>query len=335
MLPGPEDVSWFRLEGTSAIGDVRRSAAGVARRIGFTDARTAEVAIAVTELVTNAVVHATGGTALVRIRRDRARSAVELVVADGGPGIADVPNALTDGESSRGTFGVGLGAVGRLANHFEAFSTQPAGSVMWSSFLPDSGADHVPSRVDGLTRPINGESVCGDAWSAAETGDRTALLLADGLGHGELAAQAARGAVEAFRVDPWRGPMGVLETVHRRLVGTRGAAVLAVEVDRAGRELRWAGVGNIAGRVIGATRTTNLASRPGIVGQRMPQLREECAALDDRAVVVLHSDGLTAKWALENWRGLVLRSSFVIGAALLQWAGLHHDDASVVVFREP
>ena len=50
---------------------------------------------------------------------------------------------------------------------------------------------------------------------------------------------------------------------------------------------------------------------------------------------MLHSDGLTAKWALEQWRGLVLRNSTVIAAALLQWAGLRQDDASVVVIREP
>jgi len=86
----------------------------------------------------------------VRIRRDRARAAVELLVADGCPGIADVPAALVDSESSRGTFG--MARRGRaIGNHFEAFSTPPAGSVMWSSFLPALGADFAQSRVDGLT----------------------------------------------------------------------------------------------------------------------------------------------------------------------------------------
>jgi len=335
MVLGPEDVGWCRLEDTSAAGTVRRSVAHVARRLGFSEARIAEVAVAATELTTNAVLHASGGSALVRIRREGDQSSVELIVVDAGPGITDVPVALVDGESSRGTLGVGLGAVRRLANHFEAYSARPAGTVMWTSFLPDREAVAVPTRVDGLTRPITGESVCGDAWAAVETDDRVAALVADGLGHGELAAQASRAAVETFAADPWRGPVAILADANRRLAGTRGAAVLVVEIDRVAREVRWAGVGNIVGRVIGGTQMTNLSSRPGIVGQRVPRLREERAALDERTLVVLHSDGLTAKWALEHWAGLVLRSSTVVAAALLQWAGLRQDDASVVVIREP
>jgi anti-sigma regulatory factor (Ser/Thr protein kinase) len=334
MLLGPEDVEWCRLEDDSAVGTVRRSVAAVSRRLGFSEPRIAEVAIAATELTTNAVRHASGGSALVRIRRQHDRSAVELIVVDAGPGIADVPVALVDGESSQGTFGVGLGAAGRLANHFEAYSVRPAGTVMWTSFLPEPDAEAVPARVDGLTRPITGESVCGDAWAAVDTDDRVAVVVADGLGHGELAAQASRAAVEAFSADPWRGPVAVLADVHRRLAGTRGAAVMVVDVDRVAGEVRWAGVGNIAGRVVGA-RVRNLSSRPGIVGQHVPQLREERVDLDERTLVVLHSDGLTAKWALERWGGLVLRSSTVVAAALLQWAGLRQDDASVVVIREP
>jgi anti-sigma regulatory factor (Ser/Thr protein kinase) len=306
----------------------------VAGRLGFPANRVAEVSIAASELATNAVVHATGGSALVRIRRDRNGAAVELVLADGGPGIADLPAALVDGQSSRGTFGVGLGAVGRLANHFEAYSTRPAGTVMWASFLADRSTSAGPVGVDGLTRPITGEQVCGDAWAAVESADGIAVLIADGLGHGDLAAQASRAAVESFAADPWLGPRRTMELVDRRLAGTRGAAVLVIELDRGSRQMRLAGVGNIAGRVVGPSRTVNLPSQPGIVGHRMPNLREQVVEVEEGSIVVLHSDGLTAKWALPDFRGLVLRSSTIIAAALLQWAGLRQDDASVVAIKD-
>jgi anti-sigma regulatory factor (Ser/Thr protein kinase) len=335
MLLGAEDVVWCRLEDSSAIGTVRRSVVSVARRLGFAEPRIAEVAIAATELTTNAVLHATGGSALVRIRREGNQSTLELLVVDAGPGIIDLPVALVDGASSRGTFGVGLGAVSRLADRFEAYSARPAGTVMWTSFLPDPTVESAPIRVDGLTRPITGELVCGDAWAAVQCDDRVAAVVADGLGHGELAAQASQAAVGALGADPWRGPVAVLADMHRRLAGTRGAAVLVVDIDYTAREIRWAGVGNIAGRIVGGGHVTNLSSRPGIVGQGVPPLREEHTNLDDRTLVVLHSDGLTSKWALEQWGGLVLRSSTVVAAALIQWAGLRHDDASVVVIREP
>ena len=45
-----------------------------------------------------------------------------------------------------------------------------------------------------LRLPKPGEQVCGDAWAAAEEGSRLLFLVADGLGHGPQAAEAARAA---------------------------------------------------------------------------------------------------------------------------------------------
>jgi anti-sigma regulatory factor (Ser/Thr protein kinase) len=334
VVAGLEDVAWFRLEDASVVGDVRRTAAAVGKRLGFSPERVGEVSIIATELAHNAVVHGTAGTALVRIHRHAAGPTLDLLVADSGPGIVDLATALADGESSRGTLGVGLGAARRLANHFEIYSTAPSGTVVWAQVGAQSAAVAGPSRIDGLTRPIAGEVVCGDAWAGAEAPERIAVLIADGLGHGELAAQASRAAIEAFSAQPWLGSRQLIELAHQRLQGGRGAAALAVELDLGSRVLSWTGVGNIAGRVLGPARTINLASRPGIVGQRMPRLQEEQVPLEDGSVVVLHSDGLTTKWTMERWRGLVVRSPTVIAGALLQWAGLRQDDASIVAIRD-
>lgn len=334
MLDQPDDLAWIRLEDESAIGSARRAASDVAGKLGFDVARVSEVAIVTTELATNAVVHASAGALLVRVRRSELEARVELVVTDAGPGMADVEGLFEDGVSTRGTLGLGLGSVRRLANRFEVYSRPDGGSVMHAVLARAADEASVVGRVDGLTRPISGEAICGDAWAARVDGDRTAIVLADGLGHGELAAVASRAAIDSFLTEPWRGPAATIELAHRRLAGTRGAAVMAIELDAAAGQVTWAGVGNVAGRVVGLDRATNLSSQPGIVGHRLSNIRTLQADVEAGSVIAMHSDGLTAKWDMAKWPGLAYRSATVISAVLLRDAGLRQDDASVVVVRD-
>ncbi len=330
MASRAEDVAWTRLEGHSDIGAARRSAADVARRLGFTDTRVAEVGLVASELATNAVVHASAGALLIRVARQPARADVELLVIDAGPGVADIDRLFTDGVSTRGTLGIGLGAVRRLSNHVVALSKPGQGSILHCTLASD-GMDDVDHRqIDGLTRPFVGENVCGDAWSFAVDGARVAIMLADGLGHGELAALAARSAVTAFDEDPFVGPLRLIEHCGRRLSSTRGAAVLAIDLDRAGGNVRWCGVGNVLGRIIDFQRSRTLLSQPGIVGHRVGRLREDSIELPAEALLVAHSDGLTDKWDVGDWADAAGYGPTMLCATLLRAAGLRHDDASVV-----
>ena len=47
---------------------------------------------------------------------------MEIISEDGGPGISDIPLAMTDGYSTRGGLGGGLPGVKRLMDEFEIFS---------------------------------------------------------------------------------------------------------------------------------------------------------------------------------------------------------------------
>jgi anti-sigma regulatory factor (Ser/Thr protein kinase) len=334
VLDQPEDLAWIRLEDDSAIGSARRAAADVAAKLGFSPERVSEVAIVTTELATNAVVHASAGSLLVRVRRGELEARLELIVTDAGPGMIDVEASFEDGVSTRGTLGVGLGSARRLANVFDLYSRPEVGTVMHAVLSPSAGEPAVVGRVDGLTRPITGEHVCGDAWAAKVDGDRTAIIVADGLGHGELAAAASRAAVESFLEEPWRDPVEAIERTHRRIAGTRGAAVLVLELDAGAGNVHWAGVGNVVGRVVGPDKVSNVTSQPGIVGHRLGHVRSFHADVPPGSVIALHSDGLTSKWDLSKWPGLSHRSAPLIAAVLLREAGLRQDDASVVVVRD-
>ncbi len=170
-LVDSEDVAWFRdrLEGA------RGSAAALGRRVGLGEQRTAELVLAVAELAANVTKHAVDGSVLLRVLRNETVAGVEVVVVDSGPGMADVSEALRDGMSTAGTLGIGLGAVGRLADTFDIHSQPGLGTVQLARFWPRPLPPSVGGEplVAGVTRPIGGEQVCGDAWAARTDTDTT------------------------------------------------------------------------------------------------------------------------------------------------------------------
>jgi serine/threonine-protein kinase RsbT len=56
------------------------------------------------------------------------RVGLEMLVADNGPGIKDLEQAMTDGYSTTGGLGTGLGAARRLSDEFE-IDSQPGGGT--------------------------------------------------------------------------------------------------------------------------------------------------------------------------------------------------------------
>ena len=328
-----QDIEWISVEESSAPGQVRRAVMRLAERMGFSEHRVGEVGIAASELATNLHRHAKQGSVVIRVRRENNDAAVELVVIDAGPGMSDLAAHARDGTSSAGTLGIGLGAAMRLATWFEGHSTPGRGTVMLATFW--RGEAPCPRPVVGaLTRPMAGESVCGDAYAQRSEGAITSLLLADGLGHGELAAMASRQAVRTFSEDAQGlGPAHTLEALHAALRGTRGAAVAVVRLDLPAQRITFAGVGNIAVWIDDGERRRAIMSSPGIVGNNAQKIREVESVLPRGALVVLHSDGLTSKWDLRAIPGLWAQDPHVVAGSLMREAGIRHDDASVVVAR--
>lgn len=331
MILTAEDVVWFHVDDATVTGTVRRAAVDLSRRAGFTDSRSGEVAISATEATTNQLKHAGGGTVLLRRVRDGERCGVEFVASDAGPGMRNVPAAMLDGASTTGTLGIGLGAIRRLASSCDLHSVPGRGTVVTARFWPGTG-DASP-RAEGLSRPMTGEDVCGDRWAVRAVGRSELLLVADGLGHGPLAARAASEAVDVFHAADTSSPADLLRAMHAALRPTRGAAVAVARVDGARGQLVFAGIGNITGVLTTDDRRTHLMSYPGIVGHQVRTVRELCHPLPEHWTVVLHSDGLRDRWDLGDYPGLVTRSPLVVAATLLRDAGVRRDDAGVLVAR--
>src|SRR5690606_24071506 len=130
------------------------------------------------------------------------------------------------------------------------------------------------------------------------------VMVADGLGHGPVAAEASTTAITLFDRMPGRAPAEVLEEAHQAMRSTRGAAVATVTLDAATGSLVFCGAGNIAGRLISGHGDHSLMSQHGTLGLQIRRLQEVRHDWPPHAIVVLHSDGLQTRWQLTEAPGL-------------------------------
>jgi serine/threonine-protein kinase RsbT len=84
---------------------------------------------AASELARNALDYGKGGHADIETVAE-ARRGVRIVFRDKGPGIADIPQAMTDGFTSGSGLGHGLGGAKRLVDDFEIKSTVGEGTTV-------------------------------------------------------------------------------------------------------------------------------------------------------------------------------------------------------------
>ena len=102
------------IDDPSKIGEARRSANAIARAIGLSETDAGRFAILASEAATNIAKHAGHGQIVLRSLGDGGAAGAEVVAIDHGPGIPDLDRALSDGYSTAGSSGTGLGAMSRL-----------------------------------------------------------------------------------------------------------------------------------------------------------------------------------------------------------------------------
>lgn len=314
---------------SSSVGEARRSAAGMAQKLGFDESRAGELALLATEVARNVLVHGGGGQVIFAGQKDREGPSARIVAIDSGPGISDIARALDDGFSTAGTMGAGLGAMKRMASAFEVF-TGPGGTIV---FLEVGEGRKHSLQIAGLTCPYPGESVCGDGWTYHRETERTVVLLTDGLGHGLGAAEAAWEAAAVFHDNIQLSPGEMLSSIHDTLRKTRGAVASVVEIRSKDRKLTYCGVGNISAVLLNGNGSRNLVSHNGTLGHFAPRIQEFKSEWSPHSTLILHSDGVQTRWDLSSYAGLIARHPAVIGGALLRDFRRQRDDASVVVIK--
>ncbi|MGH9311450.1 MAG: ATP-binding SpoIIE family protein phosphatase [Vicinamibacterales bacterium] len=329
----------FPMREASQVAEPRRVIERVAANIGFSADTSGRAALIVAELATNLAKHARDGELLLRplTNHDGVVDGIEILALDKGPGIPDVALSRRDGYSTTGSLGHGLGAIERQADMFELY-TQTSGTAILARIWrePPRATVSEPAYELGavhVSKP--GESVCGDSWAWRMREGRLAVFVADGLGHGLPAHEAAESAVKVFTASHESAPSGVVADAHGALKPTRGAAIAALAIDIERSTAAFAGLGNISGVILHAAGGRhNMVSHNGTAGYTAARIQEFAYPVPRGSIVVLFSDGLGSHWNLDAYPGLRQRSSSLIAGVLYRDFSRRRDDVTVVVAKQ-
>jgi len=324
----------YRVSESTEIAAARRAGNTLARELGFSEVRGGELAIVITEAATNIVKHAREGEILLRALDAGGVFGVEVIAIDRGPGMANVALRMEDGNSTAGTYGVGMGAIRRLAPEFDIYSIEGQGTVLLMTVWTTASAPVSQWEAGAVCLPMPGEDVCGDAWDVGAAPFGMTVAMADGLGHGPDAAIPSETAVALVAARPELAPAALMQLSHAALHGTRGAAMAIAGIDLDASRLVFAGIGNIAGCIFHEGGRRHLMSHNGIVGSNLRKTQEFIHPWLPGSMLILHSDGLGTRWDLDAYPGLSVRHPALIAAVLYRDFGRQRDDATVLVLRE-
>jgi hypothetical protein len=155
--------------------------------------------------------------------------------------------------------------------------------------------------------------------------------MADGLGHGPLAAQASAEAVRIFHLAAHQAPDRILSDIHGALAKTRGAAVSVAEILHEKHVLNYAGAGNIVAAICSAGKTRSLVSMNGTVGHSVGKIQQFSNPLARDSALIMHSDGLGTRWNVEQYPGLASRHPALLAGVLFRDFCRKRDDATILV----
>jgi anti-sigma regulatory factor (Ser/Thr protein kinase) len=319
----------------SQVGEARRFIQERVKRCGGSEAFCGKAALIVTELGRNLVRHGGGGEIISREVRSEGLHGLEILGIDRGPGLKNVTECMRDGYSTIGTAGTGLGSLQRMSDRFDIFTEVGKGTCVWSQIFDGRiTVKTLDFEFSGVNVALEGETLCGDSWEVLPLPDaRLRVLVADGLGHGPFAAEASREAISVLRSHEKAGLAETVDLINRALGKTRGAAAAAVDILPLQQQVTVSGVGNISIRVHGPEFSKSLISDNGTLGVNARKAREYTQPFPAGSLLIMHSDGLTANWNLNDFPGLARRSAGLIAGVLYRDFKRGRDDSTVVVAR--
>lgn len=310
----------------------------VAHRKKFVGVEIEKMELVCNEIVTNQIKHARGSGMVQLWARGDTDQSLDIFGLDYGPGIEDLEHSKKDGSTTTGTLGKGLGAIERLSKESAIYSL-PAdarhinrwhGTAVWAHFLAEKQKTRPTIEYGAFLRAFQDSFYNGDYIKIKNGADRVQWVHLDGLGHGELAAEAVLPARSILEEEVELDER--ISVLSEKLKLGRGAVGVLGEISASDEYLRITGVGDMNAYVIsdGERRTMSMAS--GILGRQHRSVNVNEVSFSKRAVVITTSDGVKG-WKIDTlpqlWRLHPQMIAFVMGNIL----GRSNDDTSLVVVR--
>ncbi len=182
-------------------------------------------------------------------------------------------------------------------------------------------------------KQMQGETLSGDLHLVKQRENKVLIAVADGLGHGKAAYEAATLALSTVDEHSGEALVRILEHCSRRLRDTRGVVMSVALLDGVEDSMEWLGVGNVAGLLVRFGADGNrlhefLLLSQGVVGIHFPALRATAVKVAPGDTIVLATDGI--RRGFEDGMVLFDRAEKT-AQAILSRDGLETDDALVVV----
>ncbi|MEU1393718.1 anti-sigma regulatory factor [Nonomuraea sp. NPDC048881] len=118
------------IAGSADVVMVRQIVRTLAIEAGLSLVDQTKIVTAASELARNALVYAGGGDVRIDLVENGRKRGLKLVFSDEGPGIPDLDKALTDGFTTGGGMGLGLGGSRRLVDEFDLISAPGKGTTV-------------------------------------------------------------------------------------------------------------------------------------------------------------------------------------------------------------
>jgi len=325
----------YPIEERSYISFIKREVHNLVKH-SFSETKTAEIDIIVSELTSNIIKHASKGELLYKLQKTEAGSVFEVICVDNGPGIKDVAHAMQDGVSTTGTLGQGLGAIERLSSLFQLYSQTGWGTIAYSKVTTISQPTELDERVviRALLVCKPGESVCGDGYGIRKDAASSYIFLGDGLGHGEHAHEASKQGTRYFLQTADKDPIAILKGMHTELKKTRGLVGTVAVLNHESRKWQIFGIGNIATRINQGMMIKNYTPYNGIVGLNIPNTTTATEIEKEKyQYLIMCSDGIKTKWDMSKYPYILKHDPIVLAAAIYKDHSRRTDDMSVLVAK--
>jgi anti-sigma regulatory factor (Ser/Thr protein kinase) len=333
---------WLReFPGTISILDeaslsiVRERMRDVGKQAKLEMALIESVALIATELARNQLLHAKHGNIGIRLVECSGVPGLEVIAADRGAGIRNPGSALEGGISTGGTLGEGLSSVRRLADEMDFDLRSNEGTCIRArKFARPLASPYFETALFG--KACEGESISGDDAVVCRTKDGFVAALADGLGHGPLAREAAARAMAVVEANSALTLPAFFQQVDVSLAGTRGVALGLARFDAATKTIEYGGAGDVSSQLYHLKTVHYFAATPLVLGHSEKQRREvrvEKVAVNSGAVLAMFSDGLKTNATLKGELEILRQPAVAIAEYLVDKFGRTNDDALALVVR--
>jgi len=338
------------VENESDIGVCRRKGVSLAKQIGFNEVKTEEIAILISELVTNVLKHGggTGKIVICQIEDTEKQKAIEIWCCDSGSGITDLHKSMQDGITEKDSLGIGLGTIRRFSDEMEI---NPVSSSAFKDLYFSGSHDYkhcvrtlkwVPIKswvginkklvVGAASRCYPGEQLNGDAFLVNNVSAHVCITaVIDGLGHGKEANLAAELVKENILLKSNLPLDSLMNHIHHAIKGTRGAVIGLARINTETNRLSFSGIGNIEGFILTKVEKKTLLSFGGIIGHNMRTPRVFESDFEPGDTLCMYSDGITSRWRAENfnWDEPPQKNAELI----LSTHSRLNDDATILIIR--